>query len=684
MTAAITTARLLWSGGARDGAAGPEHLGPVPVAPSGFVLGTWVAPAVFGAPAGHAMPVLEANGKGLHLRLTIGRDGTPSAVVTGLDDAPIRLHGAPRLPALAWTAVEVVLERSRVSLRVDHLEVDATPWVQVTDGTTRPPTVVDVVVGGHGEGWYDRFIGVLGPVWSGAPTDAAPAAPANDPTDIWRVRAGAYDEDPDRPRWHFLPPRHWMNEPHGVIHHTGRHHLFYQRNELGPFWGEITWGHAVSGDLVHWTDLGHALAPWTVPCAPDGVWSGSACTDPDGQPVLFFTAGDNRDDPNQRTASARPTDPADPDLRHWAATAPITTVHPAQDALAVEGMTVLDGQFRDPYVWREGSTWFQLVGAGIEGRGGTALLYRCDDPDLTCWNFIGPLSIGDATGRPDTGVMWELPLLLPVGTGTDGRPRHALLVTPWWPEPTEHSLLHEWYWIGTWDAETATWTTDHDEPRELDHGGWFTGATASHHPDGRTLLWSITQDLLSDDEHRRRRWAGSAGWPMEISLVDDDLHVAPAREIDQLRSDAVLTAVDVHDALAVDAGPMFDLQGSAMIPPGGEITVSLRGGAAVLTLSRSERDGVDVTIRRPGSSEPGRMHRSESIALGDRAIPVRVLTDHSVIEAFVDGRPLTTRAWWSHEAANGLTVTARGGASLHATEVVRLRPAPVVEQRRPS
>jgi sucrose-6-phosphate hydrolase SacC (GH32 family) len=45
-----------------------------------------------------------------------------------------------------------------------------------------------------------------------------------------------------------------------VIQWKGQYHLFYQYNPHGPFWGTIHWGHAVSPDLVHWTDLPIALA----------------------------------------------------------------------------------------------------------------------------------------------------------------------------------------------------------------------------------------------------------------------------------------------------------------------------------------------------------------------------------------------------------------------------------------
>jgi len=96
-----------------------------------------------------------------------------------------------------------------------------------------------------------------------------------DQTDEPKYSANLYHEAL-RPKFHYSVKQGWSNDANGMVYYEGEYHLFYQFNPFGLVGGDnMSWGHAVSKDLVHWEELDTAIYP----SLKGNIWSGSAVID---------------------------------------------------------------------------------------------------------------------------------------------------------------------------------------------------------------------------------------------------------------------------------------------------------------------------------------------------------------------------------------------------------------------
>jgi beta-fructofuranosidase len=317
----------------------------------------------------------------------------------------------------------------------------------------------------------------------------------------------------------------------------------------------------------------------------------------------------------------------------------------------------MSADMRDPFVWQEGDKWKLLLGSGLPGKGGAALLY--ESRDLKHWTYLGPFFVADL------GVdckMWECPVLV--------RDHHrcGLLVCPH-PEFTHI----EWF-AGDFDGFSL---------RERERGRYDLGTyayavqTFEDSVYQRTLHWTWIKEGRRGSARREAGWAGVTSLPKECSIDENyRLQVRPARELQGLRREQ--HTVGPQSLTPASENPFAGFTGDCLEI---EMDFAVERQAVFEWLVRCTPDREEYTSIRYDSTEMkitmDASHSSLDTACDrqsfqgslkpDRngSIRLRLFVDRSVLELLIENAPsITQRIYPTRVDSIGLALAVQSGAVL--------------------
>lgn len=437
-----------------------------------------------------------------------------------------------------------------------------------------------------------------------------------------------------RPQIHYTPAKNWINDPNGLVFLDGTYHMFYQYNPEGNGWGNMSWGHATSTDLIHWEEQPVALTR----DALGAVFSGSCVIDKNNTAgfganamvALYTSAGETGDVAGKQQQSvAYSTDGGKTFTRY--ANNPVIANN--------------DDNLRDPKVfWHEVTSKWVMVLAKGWARG-------CEfytSADLKNWEHASTF-VYDFPNRP--GFQWECPDLIQLGD----KWVMLLSVNPQGPLLGSGMM----YFVGQFDG--TTFTPDAlDYPLWLDYGmDNYAGVTWSNTGDRKIMIgwmnnWTYSGDVPCSP------WRSAMTLPRELKLGSYDgkpiLLQTVVKEIEDIAGEwqPAGNQLDVKDAyqlrltLDLDRRSVVTLSNAAGEQFSFEISVSERALIAHRT-AVSGQTGFNPNFSIPSMKAPLKVEGGK--------VTLDVFVDQSSVEIFTaEGTMSLTNLVFPSSIYNQLTV----------------------------
>ncbi len=458
-----------------------------------------------------------------------------------------------------------------------------------------------------------------------------------------------------RPAYHHTPLYGWMNDPNGMFYKDGEWHLCYQWNPYGSKWQNLSWGHSVSRDLIHWEHRPDAVIE------PDGlgmIFSGSSAVDRSG------SAGFGKD-----AVVAMYTSAAASQIQSLAWSDDNGETFTKYDGNPV---LTLDSEARDPNMFwdAERNVWILVLAHALDHE---MLIFS--SPDMKDWTLES--SFGRGLGAQD-GV-WECPDLFELPVNGESGKKWVLLCNLNPGGPFGGSATQ--YFIGDFDGKTFTSDTDDSgkvPTKWLDYGkDHYATVSFSDAPDGRRTVIGWMSNWQYAPEVPTMQFRSANTLPREMGLFrapDGQLYVSstPSPEVDALRGALVksVSKTSLGSKARTYSIPELceiDMEISPKKAESVEIELSNAAGEKVVMVYDAKSDSLSFDRRKSGivdfSQDFPAVTVSPAYTDGDK-VGLRIFIDRSSIEVFgKDGRFAMTNLVFPNSPYSRLSVRATGGSA---------------------